>query len=40
MNCAASGRPAPRYAAIGVVLVVAANALTSTLGTAYTPGAI
>ena len=32
----ASGRPAPRYAAIGVVLVTAACQLNSTFGIAYT----
>ena len=32
----ASGRPAPRYAATGVVLVTAACQLNSTFGTMYT----
>ena len=30
----ASGRPAPRYAAVGVVFVAALNAFTSTFGIA------
>ena len=38
--CVASGRPAPRYAAVGVVFVAALQALSSTLGIAYTPCAI
>ena len=35
--CVASGRPAPRYAAVGVVLVTALQAEISTLGISYTP---
>src|ERR671931_556823 len=36
----ASGRPAPRYAATGVVFVSTDAISTSTLSRAYTPGAI
>ena len=38
--CVASGRPAPRYAAVAVVFVAALQALSSTFGIAYTPCAI
>src|SRR4051794_11386499 len=37
---AASGRPAPRYAPVGVVLVTNELLLHSTFGIAYTPGDI
>ena len=38
--CAASGRPAPRNAVIGAVLVTTDCAVTSTRGIRYTPLAI
>ena len=36
----ASGRPAPRYAPIGVVVVTTERANDSTLAKSYVPGAI
>ena len=35
-RCVASGRPAPRYAAVGVVFVTAACQLNSIFGVRYT----
>jgi hypothetical protein len=40
MAADASGRPAPRYATVGVVLVTTLTLDDCTLGMAYTPGAI
>ena len=37
--CVASGRPAPRYAVIGVVFVTTETASTSIAGIAYGPDA-
>ncbi len=39
-NAVASGRPAPRYAPVGVVFVATLIEFSSTLGIAYTPCAM